>query len=177
MKPGYVKAVGVYLPEAIKTISKKRKSQLQPLFEALTNSFEAIPLLDKGNISIRLYIHKDLYTDEKGKSSTEKFEFVKLIVSDNGKGFDETEFSRFSTLWDNSKLKNNRGTGRIQFLHFFEKRTFQVFIRIRLINLEIVNLFYQNHLIFLITYPAIYILTYDKNDGMIESWKSKTAGS
>jgi hypothetical protein len=124
MKPGYVKAVGVYLPEAIKTISKKRKSQLQPLFEALTNSFEAIPLLDKGNISIRLYIHKDLYTDEKGKSSTEKFEFVKLMVSDNGKGFDETEFSRFSTLWDNSKLKNNRGTGRVQFLHFFGKTNF-----------------------------------------------------
>jgi hypothetical protein len=28
-----------------------------------------------------------------------------------------------------------------------------------------------------ITDPAIYILTYNKNNGKIERWKSKTAGS
>jgi hypothetical protein len=124
MEIGYVKAVGIYLCEAIKIISKKQKSPLQPLFEALTNSFEAIHPLNKGKIVIRLYINQDLYTDKKGKSKTENFEFSKLIVSDNGKGFDETEFKRFSTLWDNSKLPTNRGTGRVQFLHFFDQTHF-----------------------------------------------------
>jgi hypothetical protein len=124
MKTGYVQAVGIYLREAIKTISKKQKSQLQPLFEALTNSFEAIQPLNKGKITIRLYIHRDLFTNKKGKSQTERFEFIKLMILDNGKGFDKTEFKRFSTLWDNSKLPTNRGTGRVQFLHFFEETQF-----------------------------------------------------
>jgi hypothetical protein len=124
MEIGYVNSIGIYLPEAIKTIPKKRKSQLQPVFEALMNSFEAISQLSQLKITIKLYIHKDLFTEHNGKSPTEKYEFVKMTITDTGKGFDETEFKRFSTLWDNSKLPNNRGTGRVQFLHFFSETIF-----------------------------------------------------
>jgi hypothetical protein len=40
-----------------------------------------------------------------------------FTVSDNGTGFDDANFSRFQTLLDRSKGYNNRGTGRIQYLH------------------------------------------------------------
>jgi hypothetical protein len=124
METGFVKSVGINLSEGLKTIPKKRKSQLQPVFEALMNSFEALPLLNKVKINIKLYVHRDLFTEKDGKSQTESFSFIKMLITDNGKGFDEIEFTRFSTLWDNSKLPNNRGTGRVQFLHFFKETSF-----------------------------------------------------
>jgi hypothetical protein len=49
---------------------------------------------------------------------------VNITISDNGIGFNEKEFNRFYTLRDNSKNKNNKGTGRIQYLHCFETTKF-----------------------------------------------------
>ena len=120
MELGFYETKGLYLAEELKTIPKKSKNLLQPIFEAIMNSFEAISVLNKGEISIEINIHKDLFTDEDGKTETEKCDFKSIKISDNGVGFNEKEFKRLFTLRDNSKNKNNKGTGRIQYLHYFE---------------------------------------------------------
>jgi hypothetical protein len=124
MELGYHLSTGILLSEEIKSIPKKSKNPLQPLFEALMNSFEAIGNLGRGNITICFNVHKDLFTEESGKSPTEKYNFENITISDNGIGFNEKEFGRIYTLRDNSKNVNNKGTGRIQFLHYFKESHF-----------------------------------------------------
>ncbi|MDR2410539.1 MAG: ATP-binding protein [Bacteroidales bacterium] len=125
MEIGFHETKGLLLAEELKTIPQKSKNFLQPVFEAVMNSFEAIEVLGKGEIDIDFNIHKDLFTDKDGKTKTEKCSFVNIAISDNGIGFNEKEFNRFYTLRDNSKNKNNRGTGRIQYLHCFETTKFK----------------------------------------------------
>jgi hypothetical protein len=120
MKLGFHSTKGLHLIEELKTIPKKSKNSFQPIFEAIMNSFEAIETLGKGEISVKISIDKDLFTGKDGKTPTEKCSFRSVSISDNGVGFNENEFNRFYTLRDNSKNKNNRGTGRIQYLHCFE---------------------------------------------------------
>jgi len=124
MEIGYQTSKGILLSEELKTIPKKSKNPLQPIFEALMNSFEAIEKLEDGKIIIDFNIKNDLYTDKEGKSQTEKFYFTSITISDNGVGFNEREFERIFTLRDNTKNVNNKGTGRIQFLHYFEETHF-----------------------------------------------------
>jgi hypothetical protein len=124
MELGFHETKGLLLAEELKTIPQKSKNLLQPVFEAIMNSFEAIEVLGKGEIDIEFNIHKDLFTDKDGKTKTEKCSFVNITISDNGIGFNEKEFNRFYTLRDNSKNKNNKGTGRIQYLHCFETTKF-----------------------------------------------------
>ncbi len=96
---------------------KKSKNALAPLLEALSNSIEAIH--EKQNFA----------TDEKPEINitfnfTGLFEqeqtLSKIIVQDNGIGFNPRNYSRFETVWDKSKGYNNRGSGRIQFVHYFD---------------------------------------------------------
>jgi hypothetical protein len=124
MELGFHETKGLLLAEELKTIPQKSKDLLQPIFEAIMNSFEAIKALNKGVISIEFNIHKDLFTEKDGKTKTEKCSLINITVSDNGIGFNEEEFNRFYTLRDNSKNKNNKGTGRIQYLHCFETTKF-----------------------------------------------------
>jgi hypothetical protein len=124
MELGFHETKGLLLSEELKTIPQKSKNPLQPVYEAIMNSFEAIEALGKGEINIEFNIHKDLFTDEDGKTKTKKCSFVNITVTDNGIGFNEKEFHRFYTLRDNSKNKNNKGTGRIQYLHCFETTEF-----------------------------------------------------
>jgi hypothetical protein len=124
MELGFHETKGLFLVEELKTIPQKSKNSLQPIFEAIMNSFEAIEILSKGRISIDFNIHKDLFTEPDGKTQTEKCYFKNITISDNGIGFNEKEFNRFYTLRDNSKNKNNKGTGRIQYLHSFKTTQF-----------------------------------------------------
>ena len=48
-------------------------------------------------------------------------DFQEIVVEDSGIGFNEKEFGRLIALNDVSKGFSNKGSGRIQFLHFFEK--------------------------------------------------------
>lgn len=90
---------------------KKHSSYLQPIFEAISNSLEATS--GSGDcITIRLNLSKTTYQG--------KFEFLSIDIMDTGKGFDDENLSRLKRLYDESKGQNNLGTGRIQFLHFFQ---------------------------------------------------------
>src|SRR5690554_5398774 len=98
---------------------KKSSTSLSPIFEAFTNALESIKLkknsennFNNGKIVISIFTNE--LTD---KTS----EFRALEIFDNGLGFNEKEFKRFNTFKDNSKGYKNLGSGRIQYVHFFDK--------------------------------------------------------
>lgn len=106
----------IYYPGVIRSI-KKSTNTLAPVFEAFTNALEAIKDLQKntqiqGQITIKIYQHLQI------DNSTQ---FDKIIIHDNGKGFDDFEFGRFIRYKDFSKGYKNLGSGRIQYVHFFNQ--------------------------------------------------------
>lgn len=97
-------------------ISRSRRS-LAPVFEAVSNALEAIAerqqtVAERGQITLRLY-YAGLLDEEQ---TLERIE-----IEDNGVGFDQPNYERFGTFLDRSKGYNNRGSGRVQFLHFAER--------------------------------------------------------
>lgn len=94
----------------------KSKHTFSPLYEAITNSLEAI--------------FQKQYSEEEKPEITITFHFAGLIdevqelnwieIIDNGIGFNNLNYKRFQTLLDKSKGYNNRGSGRIQLLHRFD---------------------------------------------------------
>ena len=96
---------------------KKSQRALQPVFEAFTNSIEAIKIKAtkhqefNGEINIKIKIK----TNFGGLP-----EFESLTIKDNGIGFDEIEFKRFNTYKDFTKGYKNLGSGRIQYAHYFD---------------------------------------------------------
>lgn len=118
----YFKAKGIDYKGQLQKIQKS-SNKLQPLYEALTNSIEAIKLLESENkkeIFIQLFLIPKLFSD-----TTNEFELSKLVIKDYGIGFNDKEFDRFTKLHDNSKGFNNQGSGRIQYMHFFENTKFE----------------------------------------------------
>ncbi|MCK4945074.1 MAG: hypothetical protein KAS59_02305 [Alphaproteobacteria bacterium] len=96
---------------------KKSKYPLTPLYEAITNSLEAISQRDFSSgeeplITVRLYF-TGLINEIK--------ELQKIEIIDNGEGFTLESYKRFGEFFDKSKGYNNNGTGRLQFLHRFDK--------------------------------------------------------
>ena len=122
--PKFIKASGIYLPRELDTFKRKKGSYLQPIFEAVTNAWEAI--IDKfgndrmsdGTITIRLFASKGLEFD-----NNSVYHIQKITVEDNGIGLDEVNLTRLQNLRDPSKGHSNNGTGRIQFLFFFGSTT------------------------------------------------------
>lgn len=116
----YVTARGISYRNEIKTIKKKTDVPLQPIYEAFMNSWEAI--LDRfsrenmhnGIISILLHKKSNIFSKDTGK-----VEYDKIILADNGLGLDKSSYKRLEDLRDDSKRHSNLGTGRIQYLHFF----------------------------------------------------------
>lgn len=89
---------------------RKHHSYMQPIYEAISNAFEATKGLGD-TITIRLRLSRAIA----------KMDFLSLEIEDSGIGFNEVNFDRLQRLYDESKNNNNLGTGRIQFLHFFDK--------------------------------------------------------
>ena len=120
----YVKATGIWYKNEINTIKKKTETPLQPIYEAFMNAWEAIldhfskEHFNNGTIGITVYRRKNLTSQETGES-----DFEKIVVSDNGVGLDDTCYQRLVNLRDDTKKHSNFGTGRIQFLHFFDHTT------------------------------------------------------
>jgi len=116
-KKGYIKTWGIDYNGALNK-TKKSDNNLQPIFEALTNAIEAIKLSnrDDGKVLIRFYFDKTLHSDE-----NKNYSYNRIEIEDNGIGFNDKEFSRLINLYDETKGFYNKGSGRIQYLHFFDK--------------------------------------------------------
>lgn len=112
----FIKTPGVYYKEVLNDFPKSGNA-LQPLFEAFTNSLEAIHLRKDqstlGIITIKLFTWKT--TDEEQRT------FERLVIEDNGIGFDEENFDRLQRYKDSRKGFDNRGTGRLQIIKNFDK--------------------------------------------------------
>lgn len=116
----FVKYTGLRWSGILKSI-KKSSNVHQPLFEAFTNSLEAIKLrrrIDSGfapYINIRLNFRPLLHDD---------IEIQGISIEDNGIGFDEKNYERLTIFKDDTKGFNNRGSGRIQMIHAFNYVSF-----------------------------------------------------
>ena len=109
----------IYYPAIIRDISKSRKS-LQPIYEAFTNALESLDTVSAEK-KITISIHKKTLLED------DDIEFSKIVLEDNGDGFNDDNFERFCRFKDTRKGFNNRGCGRIQYLHFFKETEFLSF--------------------------------------------------
>lgn len=129
-KQVYVEAKGIRYDGTLPKI-KKNKALLQPIFEAFTNALESIKILKKRHnilstedgIVIEIFFTKNL------PNIKENCSFKKIQITDFGIGFDDEEFGRIKDLNDNRKGYSNKGSGRVQFLHTFEKTEVRSFYR------------------------------------------------
>jgi hypothetical protein len=102
-------AAKITLKELMKDLIPKSKYPLAAVFESITNSLESISGHQVvGKIKISLFF-RGIF--EGGK------ELERIEIEDNGVGFNSKNFERFELLLDKSKGFNNRGSGRIQYLH------------------------------------------------------------
>jgi hypothetical protein len=112
---GYIKAFGISYIGTLPKI-KKATDQLQPIYEAFTNSLESIRLLkdnkSRSKISLNICFKKNMFST---------LEFDSIQIEDSGLGFTDKEFERLLNLNDTGKGFSNKGSGRVQYIHFFEK--------------------------------------------------------
>lgn len=124
--PQYVRASGIYYPRELDSLKRKKGSYLQPLFEAITNAWEAImdkygcDKMDAGEITIRFNVVKGL---ELGENTD--YTIRNITIEDNGIGLDEVNLTRLKNLRDPSKNHINNGTGRVQYLFYFNTTTIE----------------------------------------------------
>jgi hypothetical protein len=87
---GFLKNEYVYYPSVLSDVGKSG-TILQPLFEAFTNSMEAIRQLNgdvtKERIVIKVFYEPALFDEKKVMH--------KIIIDDTGIGFNDTEFQLF----------------------------------------------------------------------------------
>src|ERR1700761_8775205 len=117
---GFLRNEYVYYPAVLSDVGKS-STPLQPLFEAFTNAMEAIRQLGPNatgeQITVRVFYERDLFDNTRTMQA--------LVVEDSGIGFDDVQFQRFLTFKDNRKGFHNRGSGRIQLIHFFSTADFE----------------------------------------------------
>ncbi len=99
---------------------KKSKTALQPVFECFTNALEAIKIKQKSDVDYKGEILIKINATETTVQSTE---FSSLSIIDNGIGFNDEEFKRFNTFKLTDKGFKNLGSGRIQYVHYFDNTT------------------------------------------------------
>lgn len=101
---------------------KKSANLLQPVFEAFTNSLESIRLRQQKGADFDPFITITL--DYNASLTGEGVDLSSITITDNGIGFDEPNYKRLVTFKDDTKGFNNRGSGRIQMVHFFERSNY-----------------------------------------------------
>lgn len=99
---------------------KKSQKALQPVFECFTNALEAIKIKQNSNADYKGEVTLRIYATETTLQSTE---FSSLSITDNGIGFNDEEFKRFNTFKLTNKGFKNLGSGRIQYVHYFDSTT------------------------------------------------------
>lgn len=101
--------------EGVLRLIPASKVTLSPLYEAINNSIESLNFRDvpEGKkIEITLNFN-DL--------DSQNIILNDMKVVDNGDGFNEDSYARFKQILDKSKGYNNRGTGRLQYIHRFSE--------------------------------------------------------
>ena len=99
---------------------KKSNSAMKPVFECFTNALEAIKIKQQANADYKGEIILKIYAVETSVQSTE---FLALSITDNGIGFNDEEFKRFNTFKLTNKGFKNLGSGRVQYVHYFDTTT------------------------------------------------------
>lgn len=122
----FIKAIGIFYKNELNAI-KKSEVQLQPVYEAFSNAWESIEerfhgeLMRHGRIRMEFHYTMGLFkNDAENRTAT----LDKIVIVDNGIGINPSSYDRLLTLRDNSKSIRNKGTGRIQFVHYFDETTF-----------------------------------------------------
>lgn len=115
----FIRAQDLSFPGVLHDI-KKSKSATQPIFECFTNALEAIKIKQKSEADYKGEILLKIYASETTVAGTE---FTRLSITDNGIGFNEEEFKRFNTFKLSDKGLKNLGSGRIQYVHYFDTTT------------------------------------------------------
>lgn len=115
----FITAESLFWPEILRKDVTKSRTALQPIYEAFTNSIEAIR--DRKNIepNIKGKIKIKVYSTESTEEG--KYIFSHLSITDNGIGFNNEQFGRFNKFRDIRKNYKNLGSGRIQYVHYFDK--------------------------------------------------------
>lgn len=119
--PNYIPNEGLRWSGVLKGTAKAA-NLLQPLFEAFTNSLEAIDMRRKSE-EFAPYIRLDFYFNSTIDNNNDGL--VRLIITDNGIGFDDKNFTRLQIFKDDTKGYDNRGSGRIQLIHSFRTAIYQ----------------------------------------------------
>jgi len=118
----YIESEGLLWSGVLQGIPKAT-NQFQPIFEALTNCLESIEEKRRVNTTfkpfIRIVLHYNLNLEGGLDGLTH------IVISDNGIGFDDTNFKRIKRFKDNTKGNNNKGSGRLQFVKFFSESHYQ----------------------------------------------------
>jgi hypothetical protein len=95
---------------------------MMPLFEAMSNSIEAIGErgigMSNGEIRIRLIYNQDLASQ--GGDTTTLIDGFEII--DNGIGFDDAQLKSFEEAYTRAKVKlGGKGVGRFTYLKVFSE--------------------------------------------------------
>lgn len=102
----------VEFPSLMKKHIQKHGTSLQPIYEAISNSFEATSD-EKDSITIAMNFSRP------GVGGVR--DFLSVSVKDTGHGITSKDLTRLKRLYDESKGYNNLGSGRVQYLHFFNR--------------------------------------------------------
>lgn len=105
----------------VKSLDLKQTQGMMPLFEAVSNSMDAIADagngLTAGNIDIQLIRRTDL-----GSKSDELPLINSVTVTDDGVGFNEENLKSFEEAYTQAKVKlGGKGVGRFTYLKVFNK--------------------------------------------------------
>ena len=102
----------VEFPSLMRKHIQKHGTVLQPLYEAISNSFEATKD-EKDSITIAMNFSRS------GVGGVR--DLLSVSVKDTGHGITRKDLIRLKRLYDESKGYNNLGSGRVQYLHFFNR--------------------------------------------------------
>lgn len=117
----FINSESLFWDDILRRDITKSGKALQPIYEAFTNSIEAIKDSQKsrpqntGEIVIKI--------NSTDSTIAGQYIFSSLSVSDNGIGFNDEQFNRFNNYRDIRKGYKNLGSGRIQYVHYFDSTT------------------------------------------------------
>lgn len=102
----------VAYPTLMKKHIQKHGTVLQPIYEAISNSFEATKDENDAIMIAMNFSHA-------GVGGVR--DLLSVAIQDTGHGITSKDLIRLQNLYDESKGYNNLGSGRVQYLHFFNR--------------------------------------------------------